>query len=161
VRHLDALGVRISMGGKGRWLDNVVVERFWRSTKYESLCLWEIQDGRELERRVSGIGLPKKYALRFRLLDGTPPEREEDQRVKRLPDEIYLADPRLGSRRLVTALARDHELGTIEHDGHGSVPARLGAGTGLRRRRSGNLQHRSRLSNPPFSSITQTLSFHH
>lgn len=52
LQRLDALGVRISMDGKGRWLDNVVVERFWRSIKYESLYLWEIPDGRELKRRV-------------------------------------------------------------------------------------------------------------
>jgi putative transposase len=28
-------GIRISMDGKGRWLDNVFVERLWRSVKYE------------------------------------------------------------------------------------------------------------------------------
>ena len=38
------------------------------------------------------------------------PEREEDRRIKRLLDEIYLKDPCLGSRRLVTVLARDHGL---------------------------------------------------
>jgi putative transposase len=34
----------------------------------------------------------------------------EDLRTKRLLDEIYLKDPCLGSRRLVTVLERDHEL---------------------------------------------------
>jgi len=33
-------------------------------------------------------------------------------------------------------------LGGVEHDGRGPVPARLGAGAGPRRRRSGDLQHR-------------------
>ncbi len=28
-------GVRISMDGKGRWIDNVFIERLWRSLKYE------------------------------------------------------------------------------------------------------------------------------
>ena len=36
---LAAKGVRISMDGKGRWIDNVFVERLWRSVKYESLYL--------------------------------------------------------------------------------------------------------------------------
>ena len=36
------------------------------------------------------------------------PEKPEDLRVKRLLDEIYMVDPCLGSRRLVTVLARDH-----------------------------------------------------
>ena len=35
---LDA-GVRISMDGKGRCLDNVFVERLWRSLKYEDVYL--------------------------------------------------------------------------------------------------------------------------
>ena len=37
-------------------------------------------------------------------------ESEEDRRIKRLLDEIYLEDPTLGSRRLVTVLERDHGL---------------------------------------------------
>ena len=36
---LKAAGVRISMDGKGRWLDNVFVERLWRSLKYECVYL--------------------------------------------------------------------------------------------------------------------------
>ena len=32
---LIANGIRISMDGKGRWLDAVLVERLWRSLKYE------------------------------------------------------------------------------------------------------------------------------
>ena len=32
---LEQHGVRISMDGKGRWIDNVFIERFWRSLKYE------------------------------------------------------------------------------------------------------------------------------
>ena len=32
-------GIRISMDGKGRWIDNVFVERLWRSVKYEEVYL--------------------------------------------------------------------------------------------------------------------------
>ena len=28
-------GIKISMDGKGRWMDNVFIERLWRSVKYE------------------------------------------------------------------------------------------------------------------------------
>ena len=38
------------------------------------------------------------------------PERGDNQRLRRLLDEIYLKDPCLGSRRLVTVLERDHGL---------------------------------------------------
>ena len=39
VEVLDAAGVRISMDGKGRYLDNIFVERLWRSLKYEEVYL--------------------------------------------------------------------------------------------------------------------------
>ena len=35
------LGVEISMDGKGRWMDNVFIERLWRSVKYEEVYLFE------------------------------------------------------------------------------------------------------------------------
>jgi len=38
------------------------------------------------------------------------PESQEDLRIKRILDEIYLIDPCLGSRRLVTVLDRDHGM---------------------------------------------------
>ena len=39
-RLLD-LGVSISMDGRGRWMDNVFIERLWRSVKYEEIYLRE------------------------------------------------------------------------------------------------------------------------
>jgi putative transposase len=49
---LDA-GVRISMDGRGRWMDNVFIERLWRSLKYEDVYLKGYADG--IEARA-GIG---------------------------------------------------------------------------------------------------------
>ena len=39
----NQVGIRISMDGKGRFLDNIFVERLWRTLKYECVCLhaWE------------------------------------------------------------------------------------------------------------------------
>ncbi len=37
---LEKAGARVSMDGKGRCLDNVFVERLWRSVKYEEVYLW-------------------------------------------------------------------------------------------------------------------------
>ena len=31
-------GISISMDGKGRWMDNVFIERLWKSVKYEEIC---------------------------------------------------------------------------------------------------------------------------
>lgn len=38
---LKELGVKISMDGRGRWMDNVFIERLWRSVKYEEIYLFE------------------------------------------------------------------------------------------------------------------------
>lgn len=38
---LKSSGIQISMDGKGRWVDNVFVERLWRSVKYECVYLQE------------------------------------------------------------------------------------------------------------------------
>jgi len=51
---LAAAGVRISMDGRGRWMDNVFIERLWRSLKYEDIYLKGYADGREAR---SGIGM--------------------------------------------------------------------------------------------------------
>ena len=40
--------IRISMDGRGRWLDNVFIERLWRSVKYELIYLCSFDDGRQL-----------------------------------------------------------------------------------------------------------------
>ena len=48
---LDA-GVRISMDGKGRWMDNRFVERLWRSLKYEAVYLEEILGGHHARRLI-------------------------------------------------------------------------------------------------------------
>ena len=50
---LREAGIRISMGGRGRCLDNIFIERLWRSLKYEAVYLRERADGFEA-RRVIG-----------------------------------------------------------------------------------------------------------
>lgn len=45
---LSAAGVRISMDGRGRWMDNVFIERLWRSLKYECVYLYAFETGSEL-----------------------------------------------------------------------------------------------------------------
>jgi len=49
---LEAHGIAVSMDGKGRWMDNVFIERLWRSLKYEKLRLWSYADVPELEALV-------------------------------------------------------------------------------------------------------------
>ena len=41
INRLIGLDIKISMDGKGRWMDNVFIERLWRSLKYEEVYLFE------------------------------------------------------------------------------------------------------------------------
>mgnify|MGYP001818310781 CR=1 FL=1 len=41
-------GIQISMDGKGRWVDNVFIERLWRSVKYEEVYLRAYETPTEL-----------------------------------------------------------------------------------------------------------------
>jgi len=46
---LIGLGIAVSMDGKGRWMDNVFIERLWRSVKHEEIYLREYSTVPELE----------------------------------------------------------------------------------------------------------------
>ena len=50
---LAAAGIRISMDGRGRWMDNVFIERLWRSLKYEDVYLKGYADGREARTGIA------------------------------------------------------------------------------------------------------------
>ena len=45
-------GIKISMDGRGRFLDNIFIERLWRSLKYEAVYLHDLTDGYAAERVI-------------------------------------------------------------------------------------------------------------
>lgn len=47
-------GIKISMDGKGRWVDNVFVERLWRSVKYEHVYLHAYESVTEAREQLAG-----------------------------------------------------------------------------------------------------------
>ncbi len=52
---LNTKGIRISMDGRGRALDNVFIERVWRTLKYEEVYLNAYENGAEAERSISNF----------------------------------------------------------------------------------------------------------
>jgi putative transposase len=50
---LAAAKIQISMDGRGRWMDNVFIERLWRSLKYEDVYLKGYADGREAKAGIA------------------------------------------------------------------------------------------------------------
>ena len=49
---VEGAGVRVSMDGRGRCMDNIFIERLWRSLKYEAVYLHELEDGRSARRLI-------------------------------------------------------------------------------------------------------------
>ena len=83
VDFTDALkeaGIRISMDGKGRWMDHVFIERLWRSLKYEQVYLSEYATGSEAR---AGIGWWMDQRPHSSLNDRTPDEAYTDDGADR------------------------------------------------------------------------------
>ncbi len=76
ITTLTEADVKISMDGRGRYLDNIFIERLWRSLKQEAVYLHELTDGFVVERVIrewitfyntdrphTAIDLPPKTSL--------------------------------------------------------------------------------------------------
>jgi putative transposase len=50
---LEGCGIAISMDGWGRVFDNIFIERFWRTVKYEEVYLIDYQDVRQARQALS------------------------------------------------------------------------------------------------------------
>jgi len=70
-------GVAISMDGKGRWVDNVFVERLWRSVKYEDVYLRAYETPTELR-----TGLARYFEF-------YNTRRRHSALDRRTPDAVY------------------------------------------------------------------------
>jgi len=77
---LQNAGVVISMDGKGRWVDNVMIERFWRSIKYEDIYLKSYENPKVLMQGITA------YVLRYNTV--RPHESLDDK----TPHEAYVGE---------------------------------------------------------------------
>ena len=71
---LQAHGIRISMDGKGRWLDNVFVERLWRSVKYEQVYLHAYESVSEAKQKLASYFIFYNTQRPHSSLDGHTPD---------------------------------------------------------------------------------------
>ena len=77
IQVLKDAGVAISMDGKGRWIDNVFIERLWRSVKYEEVYLHGYTNGTEARTALT------------RYLSFYNARRSHQALEYRTPDEVY------------------------------------------------------------------------
>lgn len=85
--------IKISMDGKGRWMDNIMIERLWRSLKYECVYLNAFEVGSEVRQ---GIGKWINFYNERR------PHSSLDDHT---PDEVYWQKSRAGYPGTVIKLA--------------------------------------------------------
>ena len=69
------------MDGKGRWIDNVFIERVWRSLKYEEVYLKAYENGAEARRGIEDY---------FQFYNQ---QRPHDVLERFTPDEVYAGVP--------------------------------------------------------------------
>jgi len=71
---LQSNDIQISMDGKGRWIDNVFIERFWRSLKYEEVYLRAYQSIPEAKAYIDAYIQDYNQQRRHSSLDNQTPE---------------------------------------------------------------------------------------
>ena len=74
---LTSNGIKISMDGNGRWRDNVLIERFWKTVKYEEIYL----------KAYESISYAKKELTKF--FDRYNMRRPHQGLDDRTPDDVY------------------------------------------------------------------------
>jgi putative transposase len=80
---LKAHAISLSMDGKGRWVDNVFVERLWRSVKYEEIYLHAYETPKQVNQALT------RY---FGFYNTRRPHQALDQYT---PDAVYFASGEL------------------------------------------------------------------
>jgi len=99
---LKAHDIQISMDGKGRWIDNVFIERFWRSLKYEEVYLRAYDDLRQAKKSIRDYINDYNQARRHTSLNRQTPNKVynqnmNEQRSKNSSPQIKSFEPTLCS----------------------------------------------------------------
>lgn len=80
IETVKQTGAEVSMDGKGRWMDNVFIERLWRSLKYECVYLHAWETGSEaragIEQWMRFYNIQRPHST----LDGRTPDEAYDGR---------------------------------------------------------------------------------
>jgi putative transposase len=73
ISYLESEGIEIDMNGNGRAIDNIFIERFWRSVKYDYVYLHPAGDGLELYQGLKEYIQYYNYELHHQGIDRKTP----------------------------------------------------------------------------------------
>ncbi len=77
IEEVEGMGALVSMDGKGRWADNIPIERFWRTVKWEHLYLYSYETIKEIKLSIA------------RFMDFYDNRRVHQSLNYNTPEEIY------------------------------------------------------------------------
>jgi len=98
IKAVENAGIKISMDGKGRCLDNVYIERFWRALKYEDMYVNPPQNMNEARQTIT------------RYIEFYNNERFHQSLKYKVPAELYFQSKR---KRLMDTVDNSGELSTV------------------------------------------------
>jgi putative transposase len=98
---LESCGVAISMDGRGRWIDNVFVERLWRSLKYEEVYLRAYESVAEARARIAAWIEFYNFERRHQALDD------------RTPWEVFSQKPTIPAQPAILEAAMPAHVGNM------------------------------------------------
>lgn len=79
ISKVKSVDIQVSMDGKGRWADNVHIERFWRSLKYESVFLQQFENVAQAKKAID------------QYINFYNQERPHQSLTYKTPNEVYCA----------------------------------------------------------------------
>ena len=112
VSAVEGWGIKVSMDGRGRWMDNVIIERLWRSVKHEWILLHEYNTLPELEALlgewIDRYNLWRPHTANagktpWEAYRGIAPELERDELARvarRSLDEIFRLSAKASSLKI-------------------------------------------------------------
>ena len=82
--------IKISMDGKGRWADNIIIERFWRTLKHEHILLHAFESVKEIKESI------KKFIMVYNY------KRLHQSLGYKTPAEVYFEQQKYVAKYILT-----------------------------------------------------------